>query len=200
MGYSSYRTLKQVATKFNLKVQKTKLFKKEDVLPVEPSEWLKKSIEVASDLPLSNEKTKSERLISPILLEIYQFHKEKLTLFSGEELNIEPENDLNGPCDFFFSANPTAYFLEAPIVSLAEAKDEDMDYGIAQCTAQMIGAQRYNHRAEEEVPVIWGCSTTAGEWKFLKLEGSMLYVDLNTYYVDKLDILLGVFDRIFKNI
>ena len=109
-------------------------------------------------------------------------------------------HDLNGACDFFFAALPDAYILEAPIVTLAEAKDEDLDYGIAQCTAQMIGAQIFNEQAGHPTPEIWGCSTTAGEWKFLKLNKNTLYVDANSYYVDKLDVLLGAFHQIFEGI
>ena len=36
-------------------------------------------------------------------------YKDKYTMFSGEELNVKPEDDLSGACDFFFSAVPDAY-------------------------------------------------------------------------------------------
>ncbi|MEM8524125.1 MAG: hypothetical protein AAGG68_05765 [Bacteroidota bacterium] len=196
MGYSKYKSLRQVANRFNLSVQRAVFFN--EVREIKSSSWLTQTLNLASSLPLSNEKTKSERLIAPILMEVYQMHKDRLTLFSGEELNVEPENDLNGACDFFFSAKANAYLLEAPIVSLTEAKDEDMDYGIAQCTAQLIGAQKFNAQQNAEVPVLWGCSTTAGEWKFLKLEGKDLYIDLDSYYIVKLEQLLGVFSKILS--
>ncbi|MEM9846721.1 MAG: hypothetical protein AAF847_02440 [Bacteroidota bacterium] len=170
------------------------------IVPIEPSDWLKKTIELAYSVPLSNEKVKSERLISPILTEVHELHKGYLTLFSGEELNVQPENDLNGACDFFFSSVPNAYILESPIVSLVEAKDEDMDYGLAQCTAQMIGAQIFNEQAGNPTPNIWGCSTTAGEWKFLQLSDNNLHINISSFYVNDLPILLGAFDQVFKNI
>ena len=197
MAYSNYKTLIQVVDKFGLEVERGKFFN--NITPVSPSDWLVKSLEIASTLPSSNEKAKSERFIFPILMEVYDTYKDKLTLFSGDELNVEPENDLNGACDFFFSQKPNAFLLEAPIVSLAEAKKENMDYGVAQCTAQMIGAQKYNEQKGKIIPIIWGCATTAGEWKFLQLKGNKLYVDTDNYYVDKLDVLLGVFKAIFEN-
>lgn len=195
MGYSNYKKLRQVVDKFGLITKKVRLF--HDINPVQPTDWLIRTIELADAIPLSNEKVKSERIISPVLTEVHQMHKSKVALFSGEELNVEPENDLNGACDFCFSANPEAYLLEAPIVSLAEARDEDLDYGIAQCAAQMIGAQKYNLLRGDEVPIIFGCATTAGEWKFLKLEGNTLYIDLKSYYINQLDILLGAFNKVF---
>lgn len=198
MGYSNYKTLRQVSRKFGLKTQKARLFN--DVEPIEPSDWLKRSLELAYQVALSNEKVKSERLISPILTEVHDLHRDQLALFSGEELNVEPENDLNGPCDFFFSMKPTSYLLEAPIVALTKAKDEDIDYGIAQCTAQMIGAQKFNAKADEDIPIIWGCTTTAGEWKFLKLDGDTIYVDINSYYIDRAGLLLGVFSQLFESV
>ena len=201
MGYSNFKNLKQVSSQFGIKIEKRILLT--DIQPIEPSDWLKRSMEIAYAIPLSNEKVKSERLISPILSEVHQLHKLRLNLFSGEELNVDPENGLNGACDFFFSAKPNSYLLEAPIVTLAEANPdksgEDMDYGIAQCTAQMIGAMKFNIQEGEPIETIWGCATTAGEWKFLSLTGNQLYIDSNSYYVDKLDILLGVFGMLFKS-
>lgn len=198
MGYSKYRTIKQVVKKFGLSTQKQRFF--EEVKPVSPSDWLVKTLELAELVTLSNEKVKSEKIISPILTEIHRLYKDKLALFSGEELNVDPENDLAGPCDFFFSARPNTYLLEAPIVSLTEAKDEDLDYGIAQCTAQMIGAQRYNQQEGENIPVIWGCATTADVWKFIRLENTILYVDTINYYLDNVGVLLGAFSVVFDEI
>jgi hypothetical protein len=198
MGYSNFRSLKTVTKKFGLKTERVNLF--QPITPIEASDWLKMSVELAYMIPLSNEKVKSERLISPILTEVHRLHQDKLSLFSGEELNVDAENDLNGACDFFFSANPKSYLLEAPIITLTEAKDEDMDYGIAQCTAQMIGAMQYNQQEGEPIDTVWGCATTAGEWKFLKLHDKTIYIDLNSYYVNELDILLGVFHQIFEGL
>ena len=194
MGYSKYKKLKVVTEKFGLKVEKRSLFT--DIVPIQPSDWLLKTISLAYSVALSNEKVKSERLISPVLTEVHQLHIDKITLFSGEELNVQPENNLNGACDFFFSANPHAYLLEAPIVAFAEAKDEDLEYGIAQCTAQMLAAQIFNREAGHPTPTIWGCATTAGEWQFLQLQENQIYIDNTSYYIDKLDILLGVFSQI----
>ena len=199
MGYSNFKNLKQVVKQFGIKVETTQLFS--ETHPIAPSDWLTTSIEIAYLNPLSNEKVKSERLISPILSEVHRLHKDKLTLFSGEELSVDTEQDLTETCDFSFSVNPTAYLLEAPIVViLAQAKNESMNHGITQSAAQVIGAQLFNQQEEKEIPIIWGCATTAGEWKFLKLEDQNLYVDINTYYVNKLDELLGVFHKIFEGL
>ncbi|MEM0994187.1 MAG: hypothetical protein AAF847_09295 [Bacteroidota bacterium] len=198
MGYINYKTLRKVVDKFGIKVRRTTLL--DQVPTVTPSDWLLQTIAMANQIPLSNEKVKSERIISPVLSEVHQLHKDRLTLFSGEELNVSPQDDLNGACDFFFSGVPDAYLLEAPIVSLTEAKDEDLEYGIAQCTAQMIGAQLFNEAAGQPTTVLWGCSTTAVEWKFLKMVEKTLYVDEASYSILKLEQLLGAFHRMLEQV
>ncbi|MEM0992777.1 MAG: hypothetical protein AAF847_20810 [Bacteroidota bacterium] len=196
MGYSNYKNLRKVVDTFGIEVKQGILF--EAIDPIEPSDWLLKTLEIASIIPLSNEKVKSERVISPILSEVHLHYQERLTLFSGAELNVNSKLDLNGPCDFFFANVPKAYLLEAPIVALTEAKNEDMDYGIAQCCAQMIAAQIFNEQGNTPTPIIWGCSTTAAEWKFLRLENKLLTVDEKSYFTNSLEDLLGVFKLILN--
>ena len=202
MGYSNYKRLEQVVEKFDLKVKRTSLTSLVQLVP--PSDWLVKTLEIAYAVPLLNEKVKSERIISPVLSEVHQLYKNKFSLFSGAELNVSPKDDLNGPCDFFFSAVPDAYLLEAPIVSFCEANPEgsgeDIDYGIAQCTAQMIGAKQFNEQKQTNTKAIWGCATIADVWQFLKLEDKTLYIDTQSYYIGNLALLLGVFKKIFEDI
>ena len=64
MGYSNFKNIKTVSKKFNLDVTMSRLF--DNVQLVEPSSWLVESLEMAEMMPLTNEKTKSERIVSPI--------------------------------------------------------------------------------------------------------------------------------------
>ena len=118
MEYSNFMTIKTVSKKFNLDVTMARLF--DNVQTVEPSNWLVESLEMAEMMPLTNEKTKSERIVSPILLEIVKSYADKITLFSGENIDIRPEDDLAGACDFFFALHPPKPFIDAPIISLTE--------------------------------------------------------------------------------
>lgn len=166
---------------------------------IEPSNWFAQTLQWANRTALSNEKVKSERIISPILTEVHKFYQRNISLFSGEELNIPPENDLNGVCDFFFCASPDAYLLEAPLTALAEAQNEDMDYGIAQYSAQMLAAQMFNRKEERAIEHIWGCATTAHEWRFLQLHDRQLSIGSETYFRQSIATLLGAFAQIIQN-
>ena len=192
MGYSNYKKIKTVSKKFKIDVRMERLF--ENVKRVEPSSWLKESLQFAEMMPLTNEKSKSERIVSPILLEVVKSYSTQITLFSGENIDIQPENDLSGECDFFFGLHPPKPFIDTPIISLTEAKDEDMELGIGQCAAQMYGARLFNEADGKNIPVIYGCVTNGLEWQFLKLYNNCFYVDKKVY--TDLSELLGVWHTI----
>ena len=194
MGYSNYRKIKTVIKKFNLDMLSVNLFA--NVQPVEPSDWLKETLRRTETVLLTSEKAKSERVISPILTEVFESYRDRISFFSGEALNIKPEDDLAGECDFFFALHPPKLYIDAPIISLAEAKNEDMQWGIAQCAAQMLGAKFYNEMEGKPIPFIYGCATDGIEWQFMKLENDVYYVD-NKVFTDLREI-LGVWHHIIK--
>jgi len=148
---------------------------------------------------LTNEKSKSERIISPILSEIALHYEKQITFYSGEDLVVDATKDLAGECDFFFSKHPRKSVMQAPIVTLVEAKDEDFEYGKAQCTAQMYASMLYNEQKGKPVSHIYGCAVTADAWKFLKLEKGQIFVDTETYYLTDLPKIIGIFHQVLDS-
>lgn len=195
MGYSKFMTLKQVTQTFGLQAKRKTLFSNK-IKKVLPSDWLLASLSKARLFPLNNEKNKSERVVSPILLEVAEFYKENLTLFSGEKLDIDSNQNLAGLCDFFFTILPNSPYLEAPIISLTEAKGEDMEYGIGQCSAQLYGAKLFNESEGKNIPILYGCATDSVEWQFLCFENNTFYVDTEVY--TNLEEILGIWHYIIN--
>ncbi|MCU0446868.1 MAG: hypothetical protein MUE85_18365 [Microscillaceae bacterium] len=195
MGYSNFKKIRTVVKKFKLGTKWIQLFDTPKPL-VEPSNWLLETLELAKLFPLMNEKTKAERVISPILMEVSKHYTDKITFFSGEDLNVKPEDDLSGECDFFFALHPPQSFMDAPIISLAESKDEDMEWGIAQCAAQLYGAKLFNEMEGKNIPVLYGCATDGIEWQFIRFENDIFYLD-NKVYTDLKEI-LGVWHYIIQ--
>lgn len=195
MGYSKYKKLRTVVKKFNLDAQSVSLF--DTITPCEPSSWLADTLKKSRLVPLNNEKTKAERIISPILLEIAEFYQEKITLFSGEELDVNATDDLSGACDFFFVLHPHKPYIESPIISLAESKNEDMEYGRAQCAAQLYGAKLYNESEGKDIPILYGCATDGVEWQFIRFEKNTFYIDNRIY--TNLSEILGVWHTIIQS-
>ncbi len=194
MGYSKFKKLKEVTKTFGLDALKTNLFT--TIVPVAPSDWLKLTLSKAQIMPLNNEKAKAERVISHILLDVAEAYLDKVTLFSGEELPVDSDRNLSGECDFFFILAPYKPYLESPIISLVEAKNEDMDYGIAQCAAQLYGAKLFNETEGKNIPFLYGCATDGTEWRFMKFENDVFYLD-NKLYTDLKEI-LGVWHHIIQ--
>ena len=112
MGYSNFRKIKTVSKKFNIDVAMARLF--ENVPPVEPCAWLVETLQMAELMPLMNEKTKSERIVSPILLEIVKSYADRITLFSGESIDIRPEDDLEVNVIFSLLYIPQNHLLILP--------------------------------------------------------------------------------------
>jgi hypothetical protein len=194
MGYSNFKKIKTVAKKFHLETNSVYLF--DTITHVLPSDWLNETLRRALITPPTNEKSKDERIVSPILIEVLNDYADKISFFSGEELNISAEDDLAGECDFFFALHPPKPYMDAPIISLVESKDEDMEWGVAQCAAQMLGAKIYNENEGKNIHVIYGCATDGIEWQFMKLENNTYWIDKKT--ITELPLILGTWHHIIQ--
>ena len=85
----------------------------------------------------------------------------------------------------------------APVVILVEVppiagKDESIIIGLGPCVAKMIAAQRFNKEKENDIPHIYGVTTSGTEWRFLKLEGVRLHIDRAVYPIAQSDKILGI--------
>jgi hypothetical protein len=192
MAYSNF-TLETVREAFELQtVQSAGIFSETD--GVEPSAELTKAL--AKKVPLAvaigTEKAKSEMIVADILVELREHFEHRISLFSGIDFSVDTENDLTGVCDFLVSLSPEQYYLEAPVIILVEAKKDDLTTGLGQCVAEMVAAQRFNIEKGNDIPCIYGATTTGINWLFLKLEGKQLYIDMSAYMLERCDKILGI--------
>ena len=161
---------------------------------MEPSEDLTR--ELAKRVPLAiairTEKARSELIVANILVELREHFEHRISFFSGIDFSIDPESGLTGVCDFLVSLSPDQFYLEAPAIILVEAKNADPANGLGQCVAEMLVAQRFNAERDNQIPCIYGATTTGTEWLFLKLEGQKLYVDMGVYPIRQCNEILGI--------
>lgn len=75
------------------------------------------------------------------------------------------------------------------MIIIVEAKKVDLNSGLGQCLAEMYAAQQFN---QSEMAPIYGCVTTGTAWKFLKLQGTIAFVDVTEYPIPPVDYVLGV--------
>ena len=192
MSYSEF-TLARVKRDFGLQTVEGGQFLPQTQL-VEPSFYLKEAL--SEGLPLAiatgSEKARSELIISPILVEVRKILHRKVSLFSGEDFTVAPELGLNGVCDFLITRSSEQVFIEAPAVVVIEAKKADLKAGLGQCAASMVAAQKFNEANDIPIPVIYGSVSSGTAWRFLKLEGQILSIDLNDYPVPPVEVILGM--------
>ncbi len=89
--------------------------------------------------------------------------------------------------------------LTTPIITFVEAKDQDMEYGRAQCAAQMYAARIFNEQADNGVDIIYGCACTGEIWQFLKLENNILYTEIQPMFLPQIAGILGKFHHIIAS-
>ena len=192
MAYSDF-TLSGLVKRFNLTLDTSaNLYAR--IPAVTPDQAflsrLQRDLEMA--LKVSTERSRSEFIIAPILAEVRYMARNEIALFSGVDFNVDAQQDLSGVCDYIVTRSRQQMFVEAPVLMLAEAKNEEMKRGYAQCFAEMIAAQIFNAREGNEVEKIYGAVSIGNQWKFLELEGATARIDLADYYIEHIDKIMGI--------
>ena len=141
---------------------------------------------------MGSEKARSEGIINPVLLDVKRQLEQPISVFSGEEFNVQPEAELTGYVDFLISRSAEQLFIKAPAVILVEAKKEDLKPALGQCLAEMVAAQRFNQSKHQPISTIYGTVTSGTVWRFLKLEEQCVSIDLTDYPLPPVNQILGV--------
>jgi hypothetical protein len=192
MSYSDF-TLAKVKKYFNLTtVENLDIYS--NVAELECSPLLREILRYNLPLALgsNSEKARSEMIIAPILVDLRRQLQERVNLFSGIEFDVDKDKGLNGFCDFIISESPEQLFINAPVITLVEAKREDVMAGLGQCVAEMVAAQIFNEREGNDIPVVYGAVTSGTNWRFLRLEEQVIEIDLIEYYLSDVNKILGI--------
>ncbi len=195
MAYSDFK-LDQLLTTFSLTLRESPDHFGH-LPPFEPSDYLsltlKRNLNLA--VAVNTEKARSELIISPILMEIKQQHYERISLFSGVDFTVDSQNGLNGICDFLISLSPEQLLIRAPVLTLVEAKNENLKSGFAQCMAEMVAAQRFNQQRDNPIDPIYGVVTIGTIWRFLSLSDRQITVDSTEYFIKDIAQILGILNQ-----
>jgi hypothetical protein len=164
------------------------------VKPMPPSAFLVESLERYTSLAslIGTEKAKSEFLIAPILAEVRDRVGNQIGLFSGTEFSVSPEQGLQGFCDFILSRSAEQLDVTAPVVTIAEAKNDNLKSGLGQCIAEMVAAQIFNDREGKPIESIYGAVTSGTNWRFLRLQGQTIEIDESEYFINQIEQILGI--------
>jgi hypothetical protein len=192
MAYSDFK-LNEIIKRFDLTINEASgLFG--NVSEEEYSELLATTLQENVDVAVSinTEKARSEMIIAPILWEVRRRFNYEISLFSGVEFNVDSKQGLNGFCDFIISLSQEQLFINTPIITLVETKNENIKSGLAQCIAEMIAAQLFNEQQQNDIKTIYGVVTIGTIWQFLKLENNVVSIDLTEYHIKDIKKILGI--------
>jgi hypothetical protein len=192
MAYSDF-TLRKVKQSFGLTSVEGGRFLPE-VEPIAPSAILAGLLAdtVPWAIAVGTEKAKSELIIAPALLEVKRLLNRQISVFSGTDFTVDIAAGLNGVCDFLISRSPEQFEIEAPAVVLVEAKRDNINSGLGQCIAEMVAAQRFNEINNNSIPIIYGSVTTGTAWRFMKLEGQIVTIDVRDYPFPPVETILSM--------
>ena len=187
MGYGEY-TLDGLRHAFGLKVRDQPLF--ERIATLEPSAWLVETLAKGQDLAVTSEKARGEFIVAPVLMACRALLGHDLRIFSGARLDVDPDRGLKGECDFILARSESSLVFQAPLMVILEAKKNDIEVGLGQCAAQLLGARLYNEKEGRAVSSVYGCVTTGTAWQFLKLAGNELLIHPEQLPIQELDKIL----------
>jgi hypothetical protein len=199
MTYSDFTSLTHIEEYLHVQIiSSEELFANVSSMPLPEHYDAIREENVSLALGMNTEKARSEFIIAPLLVEAWRMCKSTTSLFSGIELKVLPEQGLSGRCDFLFSASPDRLFLKAPILTIVEAKNDNVQNGLAQCVAEMVAAVKYNEARNRSIDAVYGCSTTGTEWRFLRLQNDIVSIDFTDYLISEPAKILGVLVHILQ--
>jgi len=118
--------------------------------------------------------------------------RQQISFFSGVEFNVDPDRGLRGVCDFLLSLSAEQFAVEAPVVTVVEAKNENIRLGVNQCIAEMVAAQTFNRAKGNAIETVYGTVTTGSTWLFLRLTDTTVSIDRSEYYIREADRIVGI--------
>lgn len=200
MAYNEF-SLDLLKQRFGLQINEgIDIFSGVPAVPVSDllSETIREGVPLA--LAISTEKARSELIITPILLEVRRQLGQRISFFSGVEFTVDSERGLKGICDYLLSLSTEQLTIEAPVVAIVEAKNENIKQGISQCIAELVAAQLFNRQHNNPIDVIYGAVTTGSNWKFLRLVETTVTVDLTEYYIHEVEKIIAILVQMIKTV
>lgn len=198
MSYSDF-LLSDIKEKLGLSlIEKERLFT--DVKTVTYSEHLNETLYF--NLPLAiaihTEKARSELIIAPVLVEVVKQCQLGISLFSGIDFTLDKSLGLNGICDYLLSLSPEQLLIDAPLIAIVEAKNDNLKSGLAQCIAEMWAAWLYNQNQGRPLLNIYGAVTSGSLWNFIRLSEKKVWIDADEYHISNIAKIIGIFLSIIE--
>lgn len=158
---------------------------------LEPSPWLKETLEKGSSLFNLGDKAKNEFYIAPMLLECRERFQRRVQIFSGHLMDVDAASGLAGRVDYLLTFGGNRYDTSMPAMIVRQAVKCDLVNNLGPCIAQMVAASRVAEKAKKPVPFVYGCVTSGESWLFMKLLDGEVQIDPRLIQLGDVNALLG---------
>jgi hypothetical protein len=168
------------------------------VAPLAPSDYLRAWLDDFGGLAVAvgSELARSVYIIGPLLADAQRQSAGPVHVMPGVALDADKARGLNGFCDYLIARSKEIYYLRGPLAAVVEAKREDIIGGLGQCAAAMVGMRVFNEKDGTPFPELYGCVSSGTNWRFLRLEGDVLFIDRREYYLAEAGLLIGILVQI----
>ena len=114
-------------------------------------------------------------------------------MLSGVEWSVDDQAGLNGVADFLLCRSALMLYISAPVLVAVEAKRDSIPDGLGTMRGRNGGRPavqpkgRHANRSRVRLQI-----TTGATWRFLRLSGTQLDIDVDEYAINQPDRILGV--------
>jgi len=195
VAFSNFQTISEVQKIYGIKYEDGTF-----IVPtgLAPSEAFLNRMRIAVENidVFSSEGSRTELVISPVLLEIYLNYLGRFSFWIQKPMSADPI--LSGVPDYIFGTKSPLgkTVLESPLVLIVKAKKNDFEQGWAQCLAELVAAQKINNTPEKPV---FGIVTDGERWQFGKLTEQVFTKNAVGYATEKITELFGAIDFVLQS-
>jgi hypothetical protein len=193
MAYGTFNSIAEVATKFDIKVDKeatfvnTKNIEIPNILFSMIEKNLRDRINYVSEYAIC------ETIIRPILDIVVKNYP--LKVWSHVAYNVDKEKGLIGEPDYLVAKINKYGAMEKPALCVMEAKKENFDEGWTQALAEMVASSILG------TTTCYGVVTTGAFWQFGKLENGVFIIDpVSISALRELQYIFNIINWIFDEI
>ncbi|NJR61126.1 MAG: hypothetical protein HC769_21225 [Cyanobacteria bacterium CRU_2_1] len=159
--------------------------------PVQPSNFFHQHLARLQCFDLQSSEESKKLMIDAILTESIQDFK-RLKIWKGACLESD---GLVGEADYLVAENRA--YLEAPLLCIIEAKQDDFYQGTAQCLVEMQACQ-WNDRQLGKIFDIFGIVTNGEGWKFYRLAIQGDVHETALYSISDISAVIGLLHFVFQ--
>jgi len=173
MAYGAFKTVEEVAARFDIEVAEKAAFMGQTQLSVPTARFEMLVENFHDDMSFINEVTACEQIISPILTIVSRNHR-PLRVWSHVPYNVDEKAGLVGEPDYLIAPRTKYGGMARPALCVIKAKRDDFELGWAQALAEMVAS------ASSGAALCYGVVTTGRLWEFGKLAHGAFTVDTLT--------------------